>query len=1392
MAVGVLGLLQVGDVTLRPQERRLLCALVLKRGAAASPGELADACWGESPPATWYQQLKTSVARIRRALGGNAILTDSAGYSFGWELDSVDAVRFERLVNRAREHAIRGEDDRAAHAFELALALWRGRAFEDLEDWALASIEADRLAEIRATAEEEHLAVRLRLGHAADVLPDAQRLVRREPLREERWRLLALANYQSDRQAEALAVLRAGRDRLRAELGIDPGSRHRELEAAILRHSPDIAAPASQIRTSEMCPYPGLRAFTVDDAEMFFGRESEIDLLVDRLAPGEITTVAGPSGSGKSSLVRAGVLPRIVGDDRAVTVLQPSRESLTTLRSWDRTDALADVLVIDQFEELWREEKPFVDAFCAALQTVSDRRATLIVTVRSDFLDRATALPHIGGGIGRNVFAVGPLTNSDFRRAVELPAERAGLRVEPGLTELMLRDGGSLATSLPYLSHALSETWARREGNTLTVAGYEAAGGIAGAIAQSAEDLYTDLSATDRSICQSVLLRLVERTVEGASVRRDAEIGPLVEDPRRREIIDLLVSARLLSVDGSTITLTHEAIAQAWPRLDRWLQDNADGDRMLRDLQASTARWVESARSDDEVARGARLHAYLAWRQSARPDLTAAERDFLDAGSAREQDAVRVLTDRAARDRRRVRSLRWALGGAAALLIVALVSGGMALVRGSDALAAERDARTTAVAASARSLVETDRDVGALLAAELYRRDPDDPRARAALMDVLGAPTLPTTKISFAGDERLSATAVPGTSLMLVVIDPVPETGGGTATPRVEIWDAVKGTRERSLDAPLPVNATQVDRNIFIDPRGERAVVITPAWWEDYPGDCCIATVSAMNLRTGEVTRPTDELGLALSRDAAMAPDGSRLTLLDRYSGEPVWVDAVTLETETAAMPAGHDNAPFVSDAIAALPGGDVAIGERAGIRIYDDRSHATIAFVPLRADLATLSMADAGDGRLLAAGPDGLALVDVTTRAIVWQQGSVPSRPCSRVRAVSPDTALCVGNTSWELRLSDGLPTGRSFDTQGGWTANLDELSDGSVVAVNQRDAPFLVRFPLDGTGPLTRLVAEGQQAAGDFIDAHTIITSPGNGELTRWDIALDAAGPTQDGDLFVVSQGRAHLWTTDLAATVLADVQAEGGWPITGDFDEPGDQLVPVSGGAGERSFAIANDWIVPYDPRTGHITGPPIDFEGKQLHWRWVMVHEVPGMDRAVITWWDREDSQLHTASFDLTTGEELRRGLTGDVASIPLPDTNILSVNYSSLTLNNLDLEPLKVFAKPENSANVFELSDDGRTLLVEAWNGDAAIYDLPTFTKMGKDIVVASPDWESAHLSPDGSTLVTNALNGVLVWDLDPAAMLKAACRIAGRSLTSAEWATHFADEPYADACADRP
>ena len=707
-----------GGGSLAPRDQVVLAALTVRRGEVVGAALLADALWREQPPATWSKQIQASIVRLRRALGAGAIETERDGYRLVVPGDQIDSCRFERFVNRAREVDALGAPDRAAHQLGEALALWRGSPLAELDGWEPGRVEAARLEQLRLDAEEARIDAALRAGMHRQVLAEAQARVSEQPLREHRWELLALAQYQSGQQADALRTIRESRRRLAEELGLDPGPTLVSLEAAILQQDPALAAATALPEPSASCPYQGLVPYDLADAESFFGRDAELSECLRRLADSGVLVVVGPSGSGKSSLVRAGVAAALERDGRPVEVITPGPHPMSALAA-AASPRPSTVLVVDQCEEAMSvcADATERSRFFAAL---ADHAGPLVVALRADRLGDVAAHPAFAALVERGLYLLKAMDEAGIRAAIEGPAGRAGLLLEPGLVDLLVRDVEGEPGALPLLSHALLQTWAHREGRTLTVEGYQASGGIRGAVAQSAELVYEQAEPGQRPMLRDLMLRLVTPSPEGEPVRSRIPRRVVATDPDHERVIELLVAARLVTSDQEVVELAHEALARAWPRLRGWLDDDADGQRILRHLALAADTWDAMGRPHAELYRGVRLTRALEWRERASPDLNVAEREFLDAGR-RHADAQRHAA------RRRRRSVTVALTAGlvltATLALVAVVNQRRAddeAQRASEeAERADQEAdraRAQALAASAVSALDEDPSLAKLLA----------------------------------------------------------------------------------------------------------------------------------------------------------------------------------------------------------------------------------------------------------------------------------------------------------------------------------------------------------------------------------------------------------------------------------------------------------------------------------------------------------------------------------------------------------------------------------------------------------------------------------------------------------------------------------------------------
>jgi len=731
MGIAVLGPMEVDGQSnvLAPRDRVVLSALVVRAGDPISTEALADALWGDDLPASWAKVVHGCIVRLRKRLGAAAIESGAAGYRLAVNEAEVDNRRFERLFERAREALAGGDAERTSYLVREALDLWRGRALIDLEEWEPGRVEAARLEGLRMDAEELRVEAETRAGHARVVLERARALVAQAPFRERRWALLATALHQAGRQAEALAALKQARAMLVDELGLDPGRELTELEQLLLRQDPSLD-PIVGREVSASCPYRGLLPYDTEDADSFFGRAADVAWCLRRLRDAGVLAVVGPSGIGKSSLVRAGVVAALVRSGTRVLVTTPGArptESLGGLKGRGR-----QTLVVDQTEEAVTtcpdlEERA---RYFAALAAHVAAGGALVLSMRADHLGDLAPYPDIARLLEEGLYLLGPMDDGDLRSAIEGPARRAGLRLEPGLIDLLVREVEGEPAALPLLSHVLRETWQRREGPTLTVEGYRASGGIRSAVSQSAEKLYDAMDTVERGRLRTLLLRLVVPTEEGDPVRARVPRAKIAADDQHQRLVEQLVDARLVSIDEDTVQIAHEALVRVWPRLRGWLDDDVEGQRVFRHLAGAADAWDGMGRPASELYRGARLARTVEWRERVDPDLNDVEVAFLDASTALAESEVRAAETRVAHERRVNRRLRGALAGVGVLLVLTLLAG-MVAVRSADRAARERDAaarerdRTAQAAnladarrASAQGVVHQDIATGLLLAVE--------------------------------------------------------------------------------------------------------------------------------------------------------------------------------------------------------------------------------------------------------------------------------------------------------------------------------------------------------------------------------------------------------------------------------------------------------------------------------------------------------------------------------------------------------------------------------------------------------------------------------------------------------------------------------------------------
>jgi class 3 adenylate cyclase len=341
------------------------------------------------------------------------------------------------------------------------------------------------------------------------------------------------------------------------------------------------------------CPYRGLLAFEAEDADLFFGREGVVSELIARLTPRRLLAVVGASGSGKSSVLRAGLVAavrsgRVSGIDRAMLLTPGGQPKLEVL------DDPRLLVVVDQFEELFTlcDDVDRREAFIEALLGLE---APVVIGMRADLYGRVSALAELARAVSENQVLLGAMTDTELERAVTDPAQLAGLRLEPGLVELILRDVAGEPGALPLMSHALSVTWERRDGRTLTVEGYRASGGVASAVARTADAVVSSLPQEQRDLTRGVFLRLTELGEGIEDARRRVAIDELTPEGTPpatvRALLDQLADARLVTLSNGTAEVAHEVLIREWPTLRGWLEEDRAGTRLHRQLDHASRQW---------------------------------------------------------------------------------------------------------------------------------------------------------------------------------------------------------------------------------------------------------------------------------------------------------------------------------------------------------------------------------------------------------------------------------------------------------------------------------------------------------------------------------------------------------------------------------------------------------------------------------------------------------------------------------------------------------------------------------------------------------------------------------------------------------------------------------
>ena len=1197
-----------------------------------------------------------------------------------------------------------------------------------------------------------------------------------------------------------------------------------------------VAAGVSTPPDPARSPYPGLASFRPEDADLFFGREELIERCMEQLQSEGFIAVVGASGSGKTSLVLAGLAPRLTD----VVVLRPGVHPLRSLEAAGLSGRETALLIVDQLEELVilcedaSERAAFVDEIVA-------HSGGLIVTARADLYGEFGAFDQLASRLTSSQVLLGPLADRELRRAVQEPAHRCGLVVEEGLADVIVADLEDAPGALPLLGHALREAWQRRDGRTITLAGYRESGGVRSAIATTAEQALAALDNEGQAVARRILLRMVELRPDGDDARRWVSHREVTEiDPcRATDVVATLAGARLLVVDRDQITVVHEALLRAWPRLSGWIAEERADLLARQEVRWAAERWVAGGRTDGDLYRGGRLDAAL--DLAARAPFPSREAEFVDAG--------RQLRDREQADtRRRARRLRVLATVTSLLAVVAIVVGAIAVVQRNDAEqargaadesarvadeaagqavreaqradAAADDARRETQRADAsgtlaearrlgtQALVQDDYDQALLLAVE-GRHLQDSRETRENLLATINRSPDASAVIRSQTEAFMDLAFTPDGRTMLA--------SGRGETPTLTKYDVTTRRRAASISGPGPGISSAVS------PDGRHAVM------SSHTGNFGerVFELRVVDVATFEdVGPPLSGLVEAPPTRLSFSPDG-------RY---------IAAVTDSDLSGAGvYDAFALVWDV--AKGGGPIVQYQFSAENFQRD-----VAFLP-------------DSQRILVAGAAGTAIVDIATgREVGRVDGAYPPI------AVGRDGAVLAATTDVDPGVIIGLfdlTSGERSAVLAGHRERLVRLAfspDGSRLASGADDRLVMVWDADSGQRTVYEGHAAGVNALAFSPDGKTLWSGGDDRAIFAWDLehtdtlVHQASPAVADGPaLPFAAQGMVvgpdghdvAFPSTDQVPFLIRDVD-------TGALGAPVDDLFLSFSPDGDRYVSVDVDLRLRlWDRDSGELLAVSDDGVFSPLHegtavftpdGRRIVALRIDPSGAA-----DNDDLVVVDAESLAPVGRESvpvgstgrMVGVTPDgrqavvvVSGIDRPGTAVLVVDLETRRI--VRSTPVEPGGEPFGGARNNTVASDGRIVGIGGVLGDVIVVDAVTGDV--SPLLHAHDDFvESVMFAPDYTSFVTTGRDGavklwdaatqalvgsvlplgpnhrvrasfldtdrvlivydtgeILEWDPRPDAWEAHACKVAGRNLTTTEWAELFPDQAYRVTCRDFP
>jgi len=1168
-------------------------------------------------------------------------------------------------------------------------------------------------------------------------------------------------------------------------------------------------------------PFKGLSAFTEADAEDFCGRHRLLAHLLSVFerpgSEGRLVAAVGPSGSGKSSVVRAGLIPALRqgaidgSSDWFLTTMMPGAHPFDELEGAlvrvaasppgplselmagsDRgiaravkqiiPDESADLLlVIDQFEELFtlvedeNERRQFIDGLIAAIREPRSR-LRLVVTIRADFWDRPLRYPNLAVLLETAAVTVPPLSADELEQSIVEPIAKQRMVYEPGLVARISAEVADQPGALPLLQYALTQLFDRHDHGVLTVAEFDGLGGVSGAVARRSEETFQSLSPVQQLAAQRMFGRLVTLGDGAEDTRRRVSTTELGQDSTMSQVVEVYGNARLLAFDrdpvtsSPTVEVAHEALIREWPRLRGWLDDGRQDLRVHRHLTTSATEWNAHARDDSELYRGVRLAAAASWADGTTDAMNQLEHEFFDASVAR-RDAQEGF------ERRRTRRLRRLLITTAVVAVVAMLAGGLAFQAQRRAESSEAAADLDRLLADARSADPTDPTIGILQALAAHQINPSE-ETRSALHWALTA--RPEHLGTLGSDVVGHSMTVLGDGHSVVV----------HTTSTLDVWDVESRTLTRSIPVPGGPYPSEFALASHATADGSRGVVTTPtqSFVIDLDSSETLASVDhatearvvmidpsaqvvAIGFVDGSVeVRSVDDLSLlAEFRETVnvaqfdWSPDGKLLVVGGGDGGLVAW-NRSTASIAWTREGVGFANLLTQASVLFELDGESVitsraVISEGLGriIETLDARTGEPVSgreVIETPQWWLTMRWLGGGSNDLVGTTPFGqLGIIDL-------DRGSADLLPrvaaTGIALAVLPelDVLLAAGRAGIEIRSLDGSgPLQRTIPIT---------PEKGDLIELNEQ----LIAFDANSEQVVTSVLGHAVPEVADLAD-HDLqpvtYNAPLDGPLT-----LFADG---FGEYVVVTS----IDGPSPGLTVHRGINGPPlGPPITPPPSWNGSILgiTSVAGSpAGDRLVVSYGTVAVLYDVFTGEVIraleAPPNLWDG------YLPIFAQFSPDGEVLAQRNFYGISLHDASSgDLLVSSDEHRLVT------PGPADEWVLTSDARGVMQVRDPKSLEATGPPmaghAGQATWVEIAPGGEHLA--SWGRDETVrvWSLDTRSQFGRPMV-HHINGQRAQWSPDGDLLAIPTADGYQMWNFDTDTWPDIACEVAGRNFTRSEW-----------------